>query len=104
MTTTQLSAEQEARAREYESLILQRLGVIGQKPIADANGLSISTVSRWGSDGEYGRWCKTLSLLGLQVVPEDARCHPADYIDSLKTLAKRCLEHESKRPGPLGWD
>ncbi|MFC0666217.1 CII family transcriptional regulator [Azotobacter chroococcum] len=102
MTMT-LSPEQEARAREYESLILQRVSSIGQKTIADATDLSISTISRWG-DGEYARWCKVLALLGLQVVPDDARCHPADYIDSLRALAKRCLDHESKRPGPLGWD
>lgn len=103
MSTPALSQDPGARAREIESLILRRLSSVGQRQVAEAVGISESTVSRW-KEGEIERWSKVLALLGLQVVPDEARCHPAEYIESLQTLARRCLELESKRPGPLGWD
>lgn len=98
-----LSPEQDARAREFEGLMLNRLLSIGQKTVADAIGVSESTVSRW-KEGEIERWCKVLSLLGLRVVPSDVQCHPPQYIQALKTLAELGLQAEKKRPGPLGWD
>lgn len=103
MSTNELNADTDARAREFESLVLRQLASVGQKTIAAAFGVNESTVSRW-KEGDIERWCKILALLDLQVVPGDIRCHPADYIESLKTLSRRCLELESKRPGPLGWD
>lgn len=103
MTTPISNQGPTARAREIESLILRRLSSVGQRQVAEAIGLSESTVSRW-KEGEIERWSKVLVLLGLQVVPDDVKCHPAEYIESLKTLSRRCLELESKRPGPLGWD
>lgn len=51
MTASQLNAERDARAREFESLILNRLLSVGQKTVADAIGVSESTVSRW-KEGE----------------------------------------------------
>lgn len=64
MTASQLNPERDARAREFESLILNRLLSVGQKTVADAIGVSESTVSRW-KEGEIERWCKVLALLGL---------------------------------------
>ncbi|GAB3484307.1 CII family transcriptional regulator [Azotobacter salinestris] len=103
MATTQLSPEQDARAREFESLILSQLLSVGQKHVADAIAVSESTVSRW-KEGEIERWSKVISLLGLQLVPQHAVVVSADYLRSLETLAELGLKAEKKRPGPLGWD
>ena len=97
------SPDMDARAREFEALLLNRLLSAGQKAVADAIGVSESTVSRW-KEGEFERWCKVLALLNLQVVPMSAQCHPPEYIQALKTLAELGLQAEKKRPGPLGWD
>ncbi|AWE72781.1 bacteriophage CII family protein [Pseudomonas aeruginosa] len=103
MTASQLNAERDARAREFESLILNRLLSVGQKTVADTIGVSESTVSRW-KEGEIERWCKVLAHLVLQLVPEQAVVVNADYLRSLETLAELGLRAEKKRPGPLGWD
>ncbi|EPH0891584.1 TPA: transcriptional regulator [Pseudomonas aeruginosa] len=103
MTASQLNAERDARAREFESLVLNRLLSVGQRTVADAIGVSESTVSRW-KEGEIERWCKVLAHLVLQLVPEQAVVVNADYLRSLETLAELGLRAEKKRPGPLGWD
>lgn len=103
MSTPTLSPALDARAREFESLVLSRLLSAGQKSVADAIGVSESTVSRW-KEGEIERWSKVLALLGLQLVPEQAVVVNADYLRSLETLAELGLRAEKKRPGPLGWD
>ncbi len=103
MSTPALSAEPTARAREIESLVLQRLVSVGQKNIADAIGVNESTVSRW-KEGDIERWSKVLAILGLQVVPVDAVVVNPNYLRSLETLAELGLRAEKKRPGPLGWD
>lgn len=103
MSATQLSPDMDARAREFESLVLSQLLSTGQKAIADAIGLSESTVSRW-KEGDIERWCKVLALLDLQVVPKAAVLVHGDYLRSLETLAELGLKAEKKRPGPLGWD
>lgn len=84
-------------------MVLQRLVSVGQKTVADAIGLSESTVSRW-KEGEIERWAKLFALLGLQVVPVSAVVVNAEYLRSLETLAELGLKAEKKRPGPLGWD
>ena len=98
-----LNLDAEARAREFEALILQRLVSVGQKTLADANSVNESTVSRW-KEGDIERWCKVLALLGLQVAPGTAMVVKDDYLRSLQTLAELGLAAEKKRPGPLGWD
>ncbi|VVP62053.1 hypothetical protein PS870_06517 [Pseudomonas fluorescens] len=85
-------------------MFLRRLSSAGQKHVGAAVGLSESAISNWKDGKLIERFCKALAFMGLQLVPGDARCHPADYIESLKTLSRRCLELESKRPGPIGWD
>ena len=82
---------------------MQRLVSVGQKTVADAIGLSESTVSRW-KEGAIERWAKLFALLGLQVVPVSAVVVNAEYLRSLETLAELGLKAEKKRPGPLGWD
>lgn len=103
MTSEKLNADQSARAREIEALVLKRLLSVGQKNLADALGLSESTISRW-KDGDIERWCKVIALLELKLVPSNAECHPPGYIQALKTLAELGLQAEGKRPGPIGWD
>lgn len=103
MTRPILSPEQDARARDFEALILSSLLSMGQKALADALGVSESTVSRW-KEGDIERWCKVLALLNLQLVPGQTVVVNADYLRSLETLAELGLRAEKKRPGPLGWD
>ncbi|ARD11388.1 CII family transcriptional regulator [Pseudomonas savastanoi] len=103
MSTTSVSQETDETARETETLILQRVLSVGQKEIARETGLSESTVSRW-NEGEYARWAKVLSFLGLRVVPQSAMLVTPAYLHSLETLAEIGLKAEKKRPGPLRWD
>ena len=103
MTAHKLSPELSARARDIEALMLKQLLSVGQKNIAQSIGLSESTISRW-KEGEIERWCKVIALLDLKLVPFSAQCHPARYIQALKTLAELGLQAEGKRPGPIGWD
>lgn len=103
MSTPGFSQDPGAKAREIESLVLQHLLSVGQRTLADAIGLSESTVSRW-KEGEIERWSKVLAFLGLQVVPASAVVVNAEYLRSLETLAELGLKAEKKRPGPLGWD
>ncbi|BBP82439.1 hypothetical protein PHLH8_20810 [Pseudomonas sp. Pc102] len=103
MGASQLSPDMDARAREFESVFLQRLVSVGQKTVADAIGVSESTVSRW-KEGEVERWCKVIAHLGLQLVPDSAVLVSAEYLRSIETLAELGLKAEKKRPGPLGWD
>jgi transcriptional regulator with XRE-family HTH domain len=88
-----LSPEQDARARDSEALTLKRLLSVGQKTVADAIGVSESTVSRW-KEGEIERWCRVLALLGLRIVPSDVQCHPPQYIQALKTLDTKSARPE----------
>lgn len=103
MGTIQLSPDMDTRAREFESLFLQRLVSVGQKTVADAIGVSESTVSRW-KEGEIERWCKVVAQLGLRIVPDTAMVVNHDYLAAVETLADLGLRAEKKRPGPLGWD
>lgn len=100
MTASQLNPERDARAREFESLILNRLLSVGQKTVADAIGVSESTVSRW-KEGEIERWCKVLALLELQVVPMSAQCHPPST--SRRSRHWPSLAFRPRRSGLVRW-
>lgn len=95
-----LSPEQDARAREFEGPDAEPTSVHRQKIVADAIGVSESTVSGW-KEGGVERWCRALVLLGLRVIPSDVQCPPSQYIQAL-TLAEFGLQAEKRRPGPLG--
>ena len=97
-TTMKLSPAAAERARKNESMVLQRLASVGQAAVADAAGVSESTVSRF-KDGELERICAVLSVLGLKVVPIEMKCYPSDQIDAIFTLAKarmKNLDHADK--------
>lgn len=107
MSANQLSLGQEDITRETEALILQALARTSQKKLSlamkPAFDFSESTISRW-NDGEYQKWARALSILGLRVVPQSARVVTEAYLHSLETLAEIGLKAEKTRPKPLGWD
>lgn len=77
-----LTPEQAEKARKIESLLLQALANVGQKQVAEACGISESTVSRW-KDGDLARTAASLVAMGLKVVPEDAETIRAEDLQAL---------------------
>jgi hypothetical protein len=104
MSTTSLGPDADSMAREYEAIFLSRMASLGQRSLGDLVGLSESAISNWKKERLIEKFCKAVAVLGLQVVPAEAQCHPPKYIEALKTLAELGLQAEKKRPGPLGWD
>ncbi|MEF0495158.1 CII family transcriptional regulator [Pseudomonas aeruginosa] len=100
MTASQLNPERDARAREFESLILNRLLSVGQKTVADTIGVSESTVSRW-KEGEIERWCKVLALLSFR----SSRCRlSAIHLStSRRSRPWPSLAFRPKRSGLVRW-
>ena len=90
---------------EMESLILNRLASVGQKPVADAISVDESTLSRWkGKGGHIEQFCRLLTELGIQLAPPGAVLVRRDYLFSMETLAEIGMKAERMRPEPLGWD
>ncbi len=87
MFTAELSAEVSARARKNATLILQRLASVGQAALAEALGVSESTISRW-KDGDLEKIALTLAVLGIKIVPLDYRCVDPRKLDALLALAE----------------
>ncbi|EMB4325616.1 transcriptional regulator [Pluralibacter gergoviae] len=88
-----------------ESLILNQLASVGQKPVADAVGIDESTISRWkGKGGHIEQFCRFLSAIGIQLAPPDAVLVRRDYLFAMETLAEIGMKAERMRPEPLGWD
>lgn len=88
---------------EMESLILRRLQLHGQKPIADEIGMDESTLSRWKT-GHIEQFCKLLAALGLQLAPPEAVLVRRDYLLSIETLAEIGMKAERMRPEPIGFN
>lgn len=95
-STPALRHDADAMTREFLSTVLQRLASVGQRTVAEGLGVSESTVSRM-KEGELERLCRMLALLGLRLVPAEAKCHPPEYIQALKALAKIGLAAEERR-------
>ena len=83
---TQVSQEVSALARENASVILRRLASIGQTAVAEAVGVSESTVSRW-KDGEIDRLSVMLAFLGLRLVGATDQHVPPERLRALLELA-----------------
>lgn len=83
----QLSAEQLGTTRKNASGILRALASVGQVRVAEALGVSESTVSRW-KDKEIDEMSQFLSVLGLKAVPASYKCYDPRSVDALLTLAK----------------
>lgn len=96
-----LSDQQLARSRKIASLILQRLSSVGQVQLAEALGSSEASISRWKTD-QIEQCAKALAVLGLKVVPEDARCYKPDAIEAIFTLAR--MQVESADVQSLVWE
>lgn len=97
MTTTPLSTAQLEKAREYQSLILQRFAVIGQRSVANALDVSDSTVSRIKTE-QVESISLLLAALELKVVPEEWKLTCPQYLQAVETLAALGLKHESQKP------
>lgn len=97
-----LSPDQTTRSRKNVSAILQALASVGQVRVAEAFGLSESTVSRW-KDKEIDEMGKLLAVLGLKSVPQDYKCYDPKSIDALLTLAKERMA-QIENPDHLTWE
>lgn len=82
-----LSTETLATSRKIEAVILQKLASVGQARVAEALGISESTVSRL-KDGDISRFSKILAEIGLKAVPVSYRCYKPDYIEFLLQAAR----------------
>lgn len=97
-----LSADQLGMTRKNNSAILRALASVGQVRVAEALGVSESTVSRW-KDKEIDETSQFLAVLGVKVVDESYRC-----IDH-KTLGAILHGHRMwvasiESPEQLTWD
>ncbi|WP_127958039.1 CII family transcriptional regulator [Serratia microhaemolytica] len=91
-------------AVEIESVLLNRLALLGQKAYAEFLGISESTASRRKAEGHFAALAKELACLGIQAAPPEAVLVSRDYLKSVETLADIGLRAERSRPGPLGWE
>lgn len=80
------------RARKNLSALLRAVARVGQKPVADAAGVSVATISRWTETGEWQRIADILAALGQKSVDEQMQCFRSADIDALLTLAKGRLQ------------
>ena len=83
----EVSADLNGTARKNAFTILQRLSSVGQSRVPESVGVSESTISRW-KDGEIDRLGLTLAVLGLRVVPQDARVVDPAKLAVLMALAE----------------
>ena len=81
------------RARKCITTSLRHLAAHGQKPIADALGVSEATISRHISEGHFERAIQVLSECGLKVVPQEMRIFDPKDIEALLHGHKRWTEH-----------
>lgn len=82
-----VSDELHARSRKNYSLILKRMGLVGQVRIAQAINVHESTVSRM-KESDFERIARMLAAMGLKVVPEDQDTLDRRKIDAMLLLAK----------------
>jgi len=85
---TTLNPAEAEKARKYDGLILQRLASTGLRRVADAIGVSESTVSRM-KDGSITQFCQMLPPLGLKLVPVEMQCYLPEDINPYIHLAKQ---------------
>lgn len=78
-------------ARNSQTLILQRLSSVGQKPVADALAVSEATISRMKAEGVES-FTAFLGCLGLKVVPAENVCYPPEHIEHLEYFAARGMK------------
>lgn len=90
------------RSRKILALIFQRLSSAGQARVAEAVGVSESTISKMKA-GDLELVSRILSYCGLKVVPVEMRCFNPEKIGAILTLAKDNLANISG-PEALTWE
>jgi transcriptional regulator with XRE-family HTH domain len=90
------------RARKNGAAVLHAFGRVGQVAVAEALGISESTVSRL-KNSELEQWASLLAALGLKVVPVEMRCFNPEKIGAILTLAKDNLANITGPEG-LTWE
>lgn len=91
MSTTKLSLEQQESARKSLQIILQALAGTTLGPVADAIGVDESTISRMRSE-RFPQFVEVLTVIGLKLVPADAKLYDEEDIRALLHLSRRSLE------------
>ena len=85
-------------ARKNFQTILQALALSGAKPVAEACGVDVSTVTRWksnlenGKPGPWQQFANALAAMGLKVVPDDAVTVDREPFEAILLLAKMKIQ------------
>lgn len=95
------SLELDARTRKNLATILQGLASVGQSVVAQALGVSESTISRM-KEKELPELAKFLALIGRKAVPVEMKCYRPDAIAAIFTLARMTVENNDAQS--LVWD
>lgn len=98
---TASSAERVATSRKTVQVVLQGLAGASAASVAQAVGVSESTISRFKSE-HLDTVAAILAELELKVVPVQYRCYEPSYIDALERLAREQL-NAAKAPPQLEW-
>lgn len=96
-----LSETQEERARKNNTIILQRLASVGNKPVAHALGCDESTISRMRAE-KIQELATMLAVLDLKVVPVDMRCFKQSDVEFFMYGSKKW--HERLQSADDLWD
>ena len=76
-------------ARKIESAIMKRMHSVGQKQVAEAIGMSESTISKWvGPSGTLEKFCQILAFLDLKVAPTTDILFDPARLEALMLLAQ----------------
>lgn len=93
----------DARTRKTAAVILRALASTGQRTVAEAMGISETTVSRMKSDGDLQRMAQLLTALGFKPVPIASKCLTPeraaeidDYIERLRYWAEIGIRTKTK--------
>ncbi len=96
MTTS--SNPQSEKARAVHSALLRRVSELKQTAIADAMGVSESTVSRTIND-DLEKIARLLVAIGMVPARDDALVVDPDEIRAFKTLAFKYMAQQQKAEG-----
>jgi hypothetical protein len=96
-----LSPTPDESARKIVQSIFHRLASVGQVAVAEAIGVSESTVSRMKED--VPRFAGMLSKLGLKVVPAEMKCYDEKTLASILQLAQQRMA-QLQSPSQLAQD
>lgn len=91
----------EERTRRNATLLIRGAKSVGLASLAEATGVSDSTISRWLEKPEaIGA---LIACMGYKLVPAHVRCYEPKFIDALLTFAQPQLA-KMKSADDLDWD